>query len=68
LRKIKADKRTQKIPVIVMTASNRDRDIAECRRLGAQNYIIKPVGFQNFSELTPRLSLAWILVKATKDA
>jgi CheY-like chemotaxis protein len=67
LRKIKADKRTQKIPVIVMTASSRDRDIAECRRLGAESYIIKPVGFQNFSEVMPRLSLAWMLVKATTD-
>ena len=67
LRKIKADKRTQRIPVIIVTASSRDRDIAECRRLGAENYIIKPVGFQNFSEVTPRLSLAWMLVKATTD-
>jgi CheY-like chemotaxis protein len=67
LRTIKADKRTQKIPVIIMTASSRDRDIAECRRLGAENYIIKPVGFQNFSEVTPRLSLGWMLVKATTD-
>ena len=53
--------------MIVITASGRDRDIAECRRLGAQNYIIKPVGFQNLSEVTPRLSLAWMLVKATTD-
>jgi two-component system, response regulator len=67
LRKIKADKRTQKIPVIVIAASGRDRDIAECRRLGAESYIIKPVGFQNFSEVTPRLSLAWMLAKATTD-
>ena len=67
LRKIKADKRTQKIPVIVVTTSSRDRDIAECRRLGAENYIIKPIGFQNFSEVTPRLSLGWMLVKATTD-
>jgi CheY-like chemotaxis protein len=63
LMRIKADKRTQDIPVIILTVSTRDRDIAECRRLGAQDYIVKPVGFQNFSEITPRLSLAWTLVK-----
>jgi two-component system, response regulator len=34
-REIKADERTRKIPVIVLTGSNRDRDITECRRLGA---------------------------------
>jgi CheY-like chemotaxis protein len=63
LRTIKSDERTKEIPVIILTASSRDRDITECRRLGAANYIVKPVGFQNFSELTPYLSLAWTLVK-----
>jgi CheY-like chemotaxis protein len=63
LRRIKADKRTRRIPVIILTVSNRDRDISECRRLGADTYIVKPVHFQNFSEVTPRLSLAWVLIK-----
>lgn len=63
LRRIKADPRTQHIPVIILTVSNRDRDINECRRLGAETYIVKPVGFQKFSEITPRLNLAWVLVK-----
>jgi CheY-like chemotaxis protein len=61
LRRLKADDRTRDIPVIVLTASSRDRDIGECRRLGAANYILKPVGFQNFSEVTARLSLGWML-------
>jgi CheY-like chemotaxis protein len=63
LREIKSDKRTQHIPVIILTVSNRDQDINECRRLGAETYIVKPVDFQNFSEVTPRLNLAWTLVK-----
>jgi CheY-like chemotaxis protein len=63
LREIKSDKRTQHIPVIILTVSNRDQDINECRRLGAETYIVKPVDFQNFSEVTPRLNLAWMLVK-----
>jgi CheY-like chemotaxis protein len=63
LRAIKAEERTKNIPVIILTASNRDREMTECRRLGAANYIVKPVGFQNFSEVTPYLSLAWTLVK-----
>jgi CheY-like chemotaxis protein len=62
LQQIKANETTRDIPVIVLTASNRDRDIAECRRLGAVSYIVKPLGFQNFSEVTSRLSLAWTLV------
>jgi two-component system response regulator len=67
LREIKADERTQKIPVIVLTGSNRDRDITECRRLGAVSYILKPVGFQNFMEVTARLSLGWVLIKPNAE-
>jgi two-component system, response regulator len=63
LRRIKADARTRHIPVIILTVSSRDRDISECRRLGAETYIVKPVGFQNFSEVTRHVSLAWTLVK-----
>jgi CheY-like chemotaxis protein/DNA-binding XRE family transcriptional regulator len=68
LRQLKADKRTRDIPVVVLTASTRDRDIAECRRLGAANYIVKPVNFHNFSEIAPRLSLAWMLVQKMGEA
>ena len=67
LQQIKANETTREIPVIVLTASNRDRDVAECRRLGADHYIVKPVGFQNLSEVTARLSLAWTLVKPKAD-
>jgi CheY-like chemotaxis protein/predicted XRE-type DNA-binding protein len=63
LRRIKADKLTTDISVIVLTVSTRDRDMAECRRLGVESYIIKPVGFQKFSEVTPDLNMAWTLVK-----
>jgi two-component system response regulator len=63
LRQIKADQRTQNIPVVILTVSKRDRDINECRRLGAETYIVKPVDFQSFSEVTTQLSLAWSLVK-----
>jgi CheY-like chemotaxis protein/DNA-binding Xre family transcriptional regulator len=68
LRKIKADARLRKIPLIVLTVSSRERDIAECRRLGAASYIVKPVGFQNFSEVTPHLQMGWALVKTEGGA
>lgn len=66
LRRIRADKLTKEISVIVLTVSTRDRDMAECRRLGVETYIIKPVGFQKFSEVTPDLNLAWTLVKPAR--
>ena len=63
LRRIKAAEQTQDIPVIILTLSIRDRDVAECRKLGVENYIVKPVDFQNFSEVTARSGLAWTLGK-----
>jgi CheY-like chemotaxis protein/DNA-binding XRE family transcriptional regulator len=67
LREIKADERARDIPLIVLTASTQDRDVGECRRLGAANYIVKPVGFHNFSEVTARLSLDWMLIKPNAE-
>jgi len=63
LRRVKSDERTRMIPVIVLTTSQKDRDIAESRRLGAETYIVKPVDFQRFSQVTPQLSLHWALVR-----
>jgi CheY-like chemotaxis protein/DNA-binding XRE family transcriptional regulator len=63
LRRIKADPQTRDIPVVVLTASNRDRDILTSQRLGAEDYIVKPVDFQNLSEVTPKLSFQWALLK-----
>jgi CheY-like chemotaxis protein len=67
LRRMKADARTREIPVIVLTASTRDQDMQECRRLGIENYIVKPVRFENFSAITPRLSLEWMLMRPHFD-
>jgi CheY-like chemotaxis protein/DNA-binding XRE family transcriptional regulator len=63
LRHIKADFRTRAIPVIVLTVSSRERDLAASQRLGADGYIVKPVDFQNLSGVTPQLSLQWALLK-----
>lgn len=63
LRRIKADERTQAIPVVILTVSQSFSDFAECQRLGAETYLIKPLNFQRLSQITPRLSLDWALVK-----
>jgi two-component system response regulator len=63
LRRIKADPRTSAIPVIILSGSKDFRDITECKRLGVENYILKPVDFQSFSEVSLRLNLQWALLK-----
>lgn len=62
LRRIKADGFARKIPVVVLTVSQRDDHIREALQLGAQSYIVKPVGFQNFSESTSKLSFRWAML------
>lgn len=61
VRSIKRDDRTNMIPVVVLARSHRDRDVRECRRQGAETYIVKTVSFFNFIIITPRLNLRWTL-------
>jgi len=63
LRRIKSHPQTRSIPVVVVAASSRSQDITESRQLGAEAYIVKPVDFQNFSDVTPKLNLHWALIR-----
>jgi two-component system response regulator len=67
LRRVKADPRTNSIPVIVLTGSKDSADITECKRLGVENYIVKPLSFQSFSEVSLRLNLQWVLSPVAKS-
>jgi CheY-like chemotaxis protein len=64
LRKIKSDPRTRYIPVVILTASRYDRDILECARLGAENYIIKPLQFSGLCKVALKLRLTFALVSS----
>jgi len=61
LKRLKADKRTRPIPVVVLTVSRRDRDVAESRRLGADAYVVKPVDFDGLRDVIPKLDLCWLI-------
>lgn len=62
LRRMKADPRTEKIPVVVLTSSKEQRDIVETYRLGVNSYIVKPVNFESFTEAVRDLGLYWLLL------
>jgi CheY-like chemotaxis protein len=68
LRKIKADPRTKRIPVVVMTSSREDRDIVESYRLGVNSYVVKPVDFQQFARSVAELGLYWLLLNQPPTA
>jgi CheY-like chemotaxis protein len=63
LLRVKTDRRTRSIPVVVVTDSRDPQILAECRRLGAKSYIVKPINFQTLGEATLRLNLNWALLK-----
>lgn len=62
LRQIKADPVTRVIPVVVLTSSAEERDIVESYQLGVNSYIVKPVDFEQFSEVARLLGLYWLLL------
>ena len=61
LRRIKGDPRTQMIPVIVLTSSKEQADVAETYLIGVNSYIVKPVEFERFIEVVGQLGLYWLL-------
>lgn len=62
LRRIKSEKMTKTIPVVVLTSSKEDKDIEDCYQLGVNSYIIKPVDFSNFAQAVSNLGLYWLLL------
>ena len=61
LRRVKADARTQAIPIVVLTSSKEQRDIIESYKLGVNSFIVKPVNFERFAETVRQLGLYWLL-------
>lgn len=62
LQRIKADERTKKIPIVVLTSSKEDPDIKECYSLGVNSYVVKPVQFEQFVKTISDLGLYWMIL------
>jgi two-component system response regulator len=62
LRQIRADGRTSMVPVVILTSSREDEDIARSYQLGANSYVRKPVDFVEFSEAARQLGMYWLLL------
>ena len=65
LRCIRADARTRLLPVVILTASERERDMVECHRLGCNSYVRKPTNFAGFADVARQLGLYWLLLNET---
>jgi two-component system, response regulator len=62
LRKIKADPRTNKIPVVILSSSQEDPEIQECYNMGVNGYVVKPVESDEFFKAISNLGLYWMIV------
>ena len=62
LQRLRADPRTQLLPIVILTSSNEERDLIEGYRLGANSYVRKPVDFVRFSEAVHQLGLYWLVL------
>jgi two-component system response regulator len=68
LRHLKADARTHRIPVVMLTSSREAPDIEEAYKLGANSYIVKPVEFEAFVKAVSDLGLYWLLLNEPPTA
>jgi len=62
LQRIRADERTQLLPVVILTGSQEEQDLINGYKLGANSYIVKPVGFDKFCCAIQKLGMYWLLL------
>jgi two-component system, response regulator len=62
LRRMRADKRTRRVPVVVLTSSNEEQDILRSYDLGANSFVRKSVDFSQFLDAARQLGQYWLVL------
>jgi two-component system, response regulator len=62
LRRVRADERTRRIPIVVLTSSKEQEDVLASYDNGANAYVRKPVRFAEFSDAVATLGLFWLIM------
>jgi len=65
LRRIRADERTKRLPVVILTTSKEEQDLTSGYNGGANSYIRKPVDFTQFTEVVRQLGMYWLVLNQT---
>jgi two-component system response regulator len=62
LRRVRADPRTRRLPVVILTSSREEEDLIRGYDLGANSYVRKPVEFAQFAEAIRQLQMYWLVL------
>lgn len=62
LQRIRADERTQMLPVVILTSSKEQDDLVRSYKLGVNSYVRKPVDFNEFVVAVQQLGLYWLIL------
>ncbi len=62
LRRMRGDPRTKSVPVVILTTSREEQDLAAGYNLGANSYVRKPVDFTQFAAAIEQLGLYWLVL------
>ena len=62
LKRLKGDPQFKSIPIIMLTTSTRDEEVAECYAVGANSYVTKPMDCEDFTKKVRELKLYWTII------
>lgn len=62
LRRIRAEEETRRLPVVILTSSKEEQDLAQGYDLGVNSYIRKPVDFFQFAQAIQQLGIYWLVI------
>jgi two-component system response regulator len=62
LRRLRADERTRRLPVVILTSSKEEKDVTSCYNLGANSFVRKPVNYDQFIDAARHLGLYWLVM------
>jgi CheY-like chemotaxis protein len=68
LRRLRADDRTRRLPVVVLTSSSEEQDVAASYDLGVNSYLRKPVDFTQFAAAIQHVGLYWLILNEPPPA
>ena len=61
-RAVKSDERTRHIPIVIMTSSQEEKDVANGYKCGANSYIVKPLDFKSLVDIAAQVGFYWLAI------